>query len=69
MHPDSPERLWLPARIDLLIEKVGHGLVIKRHVNPGAGLGHELHIFDEQEIVRRGDPETTNFRVTCITQK
>ena len=51
VDPNPPELFGLPARIHLPIEKVGHGIVVEADVRPGAGLGYELHIFYEQQVV------------------
>ena len=48
MHPDPPKLFRPPARIDLIVEEVGHRLIVERDVDPGASLVDELHIFDKQ---------------------
>ena len=51
VHPD-PSELFRPAAcIHLVVEEVGHRLVVELDVHPRAGLLHEPHIFDEQQIV------------------
>ena len=68
VDPDSGELLGPATRIDLVIEIVRHGLVVELHMDPAASLADEPHVLDEQQVVARRNPESTDLRLTQVTQ-
>ena len=69
VHEQPSELLGLAALIHLGIKEIRHRLVVKLRRDPGAGLLHELHVFDEQQIIAGGDPKAADLRVAGVTQK
>jgi hypothetical protein len=69
MHPDARELLGPLLGVDLLVEEVGDGFIIKGDVRPRADLLDELNVLNQKQIIAGRDAESANFRVTKVTQK
>ena len=67
VQPDATKLLGSSPEIDLLIKEIRDRIVVKRNVGPGTGLPDQLHVFDQQQVVSSGDPETAHFRVPIVT--
>ena len=69
VHPDAGEAFWWQARIDTGIEVIGHGRIVEQHCCPRTALTDKLHVFDEQQVVCRGDAEAADFRRSCVAKE
>jgi hypothetical protein len=67
MDPDPGKRRRLAARVDLGVEELGDGRILKGDARPVARLGNELHVLDEQQVVARRDPEPADLRGAGVT--
>lgn len=69
VDPDPSELLRSPSRVDLGIEELRDRAVFERHSDHRTVLPDEDHILDQQQVVRRADPEAADFRRPGITQE
>lgn len=69
VNPQSPKFIRAPARIDLPIKEVGHGLVIELDMDPRARLPGQLHIFHKQQVVLHRDPKSADLGITYVAQE
>ncbi len=66
VNPQPPKLGRHTAEIHLLIEELGHGLIVEGHRCPRACLPHELHVLDVEQIVSRTDPKAADFSITQV---
>lgn len=69
VDPDPPELLGSQASIDLLIEVLGHRIVVERDGDHGAALADEHEVFNQQQVISSGDAEAADFGLAEITQE
>ena len=69
MNPDSGKLFRLPALVHLLVEEVGDRFVVECDVCPRTVLLDKLHVFYQQQVIGRCDPEPADFGLSKITQE
>jgi len=69
MQPEPEELRWSETCIHLLIEEIGHALVVEGDGGHARPLTDQPHIVDQQQVIGRADPESTDFGRSGITQK
>ena len=69
MDPYPTNAFRLSARVNLLIEEVGHGFVLEGDRQRGAVLPDEPDVLDQKQVVLGTDAKPTDFGVTQIAEK
>lgn len=69
MDPDSGKRLGRSPLIDLAIEVVGYGHILKCNAHPRALLPDQTNVFNQEQIVGVANPEASDLGRTQITLK
>lgn len=69
VNPDTEELLRGESVVDLSIEVIGDGFVIKLNGNDRRSLADQPHVAQQQQVVHRTDSKTTHFGVSGVTQK
>ena len=69
VNPDASELLGRPPLIDLLVEEIGYGGIVKANRHRRALLLDELYVGDEQQVAGRRHAEPADFGFPEVAQE
>ena len=68
VNPDTSKRFRLASCIALLVKIVSDRRIVEGDRHRRALLFDELHVFNQQQIIRGRNAEATDLRVTVVTE-
>jgi hypothetical protein len=69
VNPDPRKLLGCPALIDLFLEEIGDRQIVKADRHGRALLANQPNLFHIKQIIRRSQPEGSNFGRLSVTQE